>query len=155
VHNWDKLGTRNRKLPARLSDSHVTSTLGRCVSIRSDLDLQSLWIDRQLTEFNNRFQSDSYGIMKAAASLLPRSDAFGQMEILQVPSKHYGFGVEGPELTAFVQLLKQKVDGDHLYPSLIEVLDSCDEDVFPNMNSVLITLPVTSCSVERLFSAVN
>lgn len=139
----------------------MTSTVGRCAVIRSDLDLQSLWIsilDRQLMELNNRFQSDSYGIMKAAASLLPGSDAFGQMEILQVPCKHYGLGVEGPELTVLVQLLKRKVDGGHLYPFLIEVLDSCDKDVFPNMNSllrVLITLPVTSCSVERLFPTVN
>ncbi len=127
VQNWDIVGARNRKLPARLSDSHVTSTVGRCAVIRRDLDLQSLWIsilDRQLMELNNRFQSDSYGIMKAAASLLPGSDAFGQMEILQVPCKHYGLGVEGPELTVFVQLLKRKVDGGHLYPSLIEVLDS-------------------------------
>ncbi len=88
VQNWDIVGARNRKLPARLSDSHVTSTVGRCAVIRRDLDLQSLWIsilDRQLMELNNRFQSDSYGIMKAAASLLPGSDAFGQMEILQVP----------------------------------------------------------------------
>ncbi len=38
--------------------------------------------------------------------------------------------MEGPELTVFVQLLKRKVDGGHLYPSLIEVLDSCDKDVF-------------------------
>lgn len=131
VHNWDIVGARNKKLPARLSDSHVTSTVGRCAPIRSDLDLQSLWIsilDRQLMELNNRFQNDSYRIMKAAASLLPGSDAFGQMEILQVPSKHYGLGVEGPEFTVFVQLLKRKVDGGHLYPSLIEVLDSCEKD---------------------------
>ncbi|KAJ8361361.1 hypothetical protein SKAU_G00178860 [Synaphobranchus kaupii] len=35
-------------------------------------------------------EGDSYGIMKAAATLLPASDSFGQMEILQAPSKHYG-----------------------------------------------------------------
>ncbi|KAJ8355564.1 hypothetical protein SKAU_G00183580 [Synaphobranchus kaupii] len=95
--------------------------------IRSDLDLQSSWIsilDRQLMELNNRFQGDSYGIMKAAATLLPASDSFGQMEILQAPSKHYGPAVEGPELTVFGQLIKRKVDGGHSYPSLIEVLDS-------------------------------
>ena len=40
----------------------------------------------------------------------------------------------------------------------MEVLDSCNKDVFPRINSlihVLATLPVTSCSVERLFSVVN
>lgn len=47
--------------------------------------------------------------MKDTASLLPRSDAFGQMKnnggIVQ--SKHYKLGVEGLELTVSVQLLKR------------------------------------------------
>ena len=66
--------------------------------------------------------------------------------------------MEGPELTVFGQLIKQKVNGGHLYLSMIEVLDSCDKGVFPNTVSllrVLITLPVTSCSMERLFSTVS
>ncbi len=49
------------------------------------------------------------GIMKAAASLLPMSDAFCQMEILQAPSEHYGLRAEEPELTMLGQLIKQKV----------------------------------------------
>ena len=61
-------------------------------------------------------------------------------------------------MTVFRQLIKRKVDGGHQCPSIIEVLDSCNKDVFPNMNClqrILITLPVTSCSVEYLFSVVN
>ncbi len=46
---------------------------------------------------------------KAAASLLPMSDAFCQMEILQAPSEHYGLRAEEPELTMLGQLIKQKV----------------------------------------------
>lgn len=37
----------------------------------------------------------------------------------------------------------------------MEVLDICAPDIFPNLNKllrVIITLPMTSCSVERLFS---
>ena len=161
VQNWDVASARNRKLPAKFADSHVAYTVGRCAPIRSDSDLQSLWImilDRQLVELNNHFQSDSYGIMKVAASLLPVSDAFCQLDTLCALSRHYGLGLEGSKLTVFRQLIKRKVDGGHQFPSIIEVLDSCNKDVFPNMNClqrILITLPVTSCSVEYLFSVVN
>ncbi|CAL9706626.1 unnamed protein product [Knipowitschia caucasica] len=44
------------------------------------------------------------------------------------------------------------------FPTLIEVLDSCPRDIFPVMNSLLralLTLPMTTCTVERLFSTVN
>ncbi len=46
------------------------------------------------------------------------------------------------------------VDGAHVEPSLFEVLDSCDKDVFPKVNSllwVILTLSVTRCIVECLF----
>ena len=79
VQNWDVAGARNIKLSAKFADSNVASIVGRCAPIRSDSDLQALWImilDRQLVELKNRFQSDSSGIMKAAASLLPASDTF-------------------------------------------------------------------------------
>ena len=90
-------------------------------------------------------------IMKAAASLLPASDAFCQQDILCAPSRHYGLGLEDPELTVFGQLIKRKVNGGHEFPSIIEVLDSCDKDVFPNMSGllrILISLPVTSFVVQ-------
>jgi len=35
------MGACNKKLPARLSDSHVTSRVGGCAPIRTVLDLQS------------------------------------------------------------------------------------------------------------------
>ena len=40
----------------------------------------------------------------------------------------------------------------------VEVPDACPRDIFPNMNSLLralLTLPMITCTVERLFSAVN
>lgn len=69
VQDWDVAGVRYRKLPAKFADSHVASTVGRSAPVRRDSDLKSLWImilDRQLIEPNNRFQNDSYGIMKAS-----------------------------------------------------------------------------------------
>ena len=42
--------------------------------------------------------------------------------------------------------------------TLVEVLDACPHDIFPNMNSLLralLTLPMTTYTVGRLLSAVN
>ncbi|KAF4114239.1 hypothetical protein G5714_004462 [Onychostoma macrolepis] len=66
----------------KLRDFPVTQTVSG-----KRRNFSAKWYDRQLMELNNRFQSDSYEIKKAAASLLPRSDAFGQMEILQSSSQ--------------------------------------------------------------------
>ncbi|KAJ4935952.1 hypothetical protein JOQ06_017477 [Pogonophryne albipinna] len=44
------------------------------------------------------------------------------------------------------------------FPSLVEVLDSCPTDIFPQMNRLLralVTLPITSCTLERVFSTVS
>lgn len=162
VQSWDLANYRQRKLPSRLNDSHVTSSLGKSASmIRSNEDLHSLWInilDRHLMELNSRFQNNSYGIMKAAASLLPTSNAFAQMEELRAASAHYGLAIGDPELSVFKQQLERKVSAGYSCPSLIEVLDVCPKEIFPNINGllqILITLPITSCTVERLFSTVN
>lgn len=163
VQNWDVAGpgARNRKLPSRLADSHVTSTVGRCAPIRSDSDLNSLWnmvLDRQLMELNNRFQHDSYGIMKAAASLMPAPGARFQLDALREACGHYGIEMDTSELNVFQQLVQRKMDGGLRFSSIMEVLDACNKDVFPRINSllrVLATLPITSCTVERLFSVVN
>lgn len=61
-----------------------------------------------------------------------------------------------PELTVFIQQLRRKVRGGQEFPSLIEVLDSCSPDLFPDINRLLrasiITLPMTSCTVETLLN---
>ena len=92
------------------------------------------------------------------ASLMPAPDARYQLDALREASGHYGIELDTSELNVFEQLLKRKMDGGLQFSSIVEVLDSCNKDVFPRINNlirVLETVPVTSCSVERLFSVVN
>uniref|UniRef100_A0A3B3R0H2 DUF4371 domain-containing protein n=1 Tax=Paramormyrops kingsleyae TaxID=1676925 RepID=A0A3B3R0H2_9TELE len=140
ITSWDiTSGTRVRKIPARLAGSVVTTSLGKATSVRNDDDLRHIWndiLDRQLTELDNRFQEDQYGIMRAAATFLPQSKTFARILL-------------------FIDQLRRKVANSLEFPSLMEVLDICAPDIFPNLNKllkVIITLPMTSCSVERLFS---
>ncbi len=97
--------------------------------------------------------------MRASASLLPGSSTFGLKELLKAPCSWYGIVVCDAEYTVFTQHIRRRADTENeQFPSLIEVLDSCPGDIFPNIKSLLmaiITLPMTSCSVERLFSVTN
>ena len=80
ITEWDVKKSRERKMPARLSDSVVTTSLGKATTVKSNADLRQIWIsllERQLTELNCRFQDDSYGLMRAASSLQPGSNTFG------------------------------------------------------------------------------
>uniref|UniRef100_A0A8C9YWK2 TTF-type domain-containing protein n=1 Tax=Sander lucioperca TaxID=283035 RepID=A0A8C9YWK2_SANLU len=159
ITSWDiTAGTRVRKLPARLAGSVVTTSLGKATSVRNDDDLRHIWndiLDRQLAELDNCFQEDQYGIMRAAATFLPQSKTFAEKDSLRAPCDHFHILVEDAELTVFIEQLRRKVANGLEFPSLMEVLDICAPDIFPNINKllqVIITLPMTSCSCERLFS---
>lgn len=159
ISNWDVSASRQRKLPVKLADSVVTTSLGKTSSIKSDSDLRQLWnniLDRQITELNSRFQEDTYGIMQAAASFSKESQTCGLKEQLKTTCDHYAISIEDAEFTVFIQQLSRKMNmGKSDFSSIMSVLDSCPDDIFPNINSLLriiVTLPMTSCSVERLFS---
>lgn len=159
IMSWDiTSGNRKRRLPARLTESVVTTSLGKATSVKNDDDLRHLWndiLDRELTELNTRFQEDQYGIMRTAATFLPHSKTFAQTESMRTTCDHYHISVEDAELTVFIEQLRRKVANGLEFPSLMEVLDICAPDIFPNLSKLLraiITLPMTSCSVERLFS---
>lgn len=161
ISNWDVTSSRQRQLPARLKDTVVTTSLGKSSSIKTNEDLRQMWnalLDRQIMELDSRFRDDTYGIMHAAASLIPGSTTFGIQELLRDPCKLFGIVIEEPEYSVFIQQLRRKMTAGESFPSLMEVLDKCPSDIFPNVSAMLqaiITLPMTSCTVERVFSTAN
>ena len=162
VTKWDVTQSRKRKLPAKFDDSTVTTSLGKTSRINCNDDLRALWncvLDRQITELNCRFKEDTYGIMTASASLLPGSASFGMKELLEGPCKLYGIDIRDTEYAWFTENITRRMDEENLkLPTIMEVLDNCSAASFPNVHRLLraiITLPLTSCSVERLFSATN
>lgn len=76
------------------------SLLQQATSVRND-DLRHIWndiLDRQLTELDNRFQEDQFGIMRAAATFLPQSKTFAQKESLRTLCDNDHISVEDAEL---------------------------------------------------------
>lgn len=168
VENWDVPSLpRSRKLPGRFEGSIVTCTLGKSTRVRSDSDLRNIsntLKDCQLNELNTRFYSDTYGLMASAANLMSPSLDTNDTTLATIANslndtgKHFHVTISESELAVFVQLIERKKKrGEHL-KSLVEVMDICNEDVFPNIHAflkALITLPMTSCIVECVFSSVN
>ncbi|RXN27181.1 zinc finger MYM-type 1-like protein [Labeo rohita] len=165
VDSFDiSLPYRSRKLPSRFEQSTVTTSLGKSTRVRSDEDLQALLnilIDCQLNELGARFHTDSYGLMNSAATLLSPACDRSLTEMtnsLNVAGKLFHINVTESELSVFLQHTKRKKERGETFKTLIDVLDVCSEEVFPHIHcflKALITLPMTSCTVERVFSSVN
>ena len=144
IVRWDISGSRKRKLPARLDNEHIDSTLGKSSPVQQNSDLQKLWndiLDKQMMEMNTPFKPNTYGFMRAVAACLPWSDTFGDKALIQPTCTHFSIPVEDAEYTVFVQQLKRKAKANKTTnkkkETLVEVLDACPHDVFPNMNSLL------------------
>ncbi len=106
ISEWDVSSPWKRKLPSKFSDSVITSTLGKTASVKSDMDLRQIWnivLDAQISEMNNRFQENTYSIMKTSATCLPGSTLFGRRELLEPTCRLYGLAVEDTEFTVFIQ----------------------------------------------------
>lgn len=162
ISEWDVTSLQKRKLPQKFGDSVVTSTPGKTASVRSDTDLRQIWniaLDAQISEMNNHFQEDTYGIMKTAATCLPGSTIFGSRELLEPTCRLLWPSCWDAEYTVFIQHFNRKMQTEQKnYPTVMEVLDSYPIDIFPNVNAllrVMVTLPMTTSTVERLFSVAN
>lgn len=166
IDSWDTLAVRprSRKLPERLEGSVVLTSLGKSKRVRCDADLRAICnelMDCQLNELNTRFHSDTYGLMECVHLMSTRQvagDFASVVERLNEVGKRFHVTLTEAELTVFVQMKQRAFDRGNSFKSLLEVLDICNEEVFPNIHAFLramITLPMTSCTVERVFSSVK
>ena len=137
------------EVAGQVKQIHVISTLGKSLPVQQNSDLQKLWndiLDSRCNELNTRFKPDTYSFMRDAAACLPRSDTFGDKALIPVGDTEH---------TVFVQQLKRKAKANETTnekkETLVEVLDACPCDIC--LLQALLTLPMTTCTVERLFSA--
>jgi hypothetical protein len=101
--------------------------------------IPKLW-QNGLRTTKSRYWSDNrllspdiqHELLGRAASLLLRKI---KAELWESPSTYISF--EDAELTMFIQKLLRKVRGGQEFPSLIDVLNSCSPDIFPNINRLL------------------
>ena len=63
-----------------------------------------------------------------------------------------------PQLKFKFKAFKQRLETNLKMVTVIEVISNCNKNLYPNVYkllTILLTLPVTSCEVERLFSTLK
>ena len=172
IQNFHWRSSRVTRLPAFLQDTDIGDiSFGR----RSHIAKKEDWMEKilrptlkcQLSELKRRFDSKHFDIMSCAYSVTSESDSVSDDSFLPEDACERVtnlFGIEkvdGAEKRIFRRLLTRvrDKDADHTKAwDLLSVLIECDKDIFPTVHrllKILVTLPVTTCSVERFFSTLR
>ena len=94
--------------------------------------------------------------MNAASCSLPSSPNFLDKQELNKLLQLYSLDIRDCEIEVFRSFVARHDTSK--FETLIDVLDIVDKDIFPSIYSLyqlLVTIPQTSCKVERMFSSVK
>ena len=106
-----------------------------------------------LAELDARFGANQSGIRRAAACSLPNSRNFLDKQELNAIFEFYAINIKDCEIEVFRSFIARQDESQ--LETLIDVLDIIDKDIFPdvyNLYHILVTIPQTTCKVERMFS---
>uniref|UniRef100_A0A8C6SSN1 HAT C-terminal dimerisation domain-containing protein n=1 Tax=Neogobius melanostomus TaxID=47308 RepID=A0A8C6SSN1_9GOBI len=114
-------------------------------------------IDRMLKELAHRFSGVGEQIMSGIEACNPLSESFLAEEKIDIIAKHYKIVLRPEELLVAKHFLKRRMETQSIQ-DMATVFKLLDVDMFPTLHAVLkaaLTIPVSSCSVERSFSALR
>uniref|UniRef100_A0A667Y0C5 HAT C-terminal dimerisation domain-containing protein n=1 Tax=Myripristis murdjan TaxID=586833 RepID=A0A667Y0C5_9TELE len=113
-------------------------------------------LDRMLEELQKRFSGVGEKILTGIQACHPASEHFLNEEALKHLAQHYSIQIKPEEiLVAKCFLDRKKKD---IVPTIQNVFSLLDKDMFPSLKAIFqvsLTIPVTSCSCERSFSALR
>ncbi|XP_056602749.1 uncharacterized protein LOC130419797 [Triplophysa dalaica] len=153
-------GSQKRK-QKRLDDYVVESTTGTRAYV-STLDkirnhIFYPCLDRMVSELEGRFCGVGAELMKGIKACHPAANDFLCEESLELIAKHYNMKVSKEEVAVARQFLIKRRD-EGVISDMASVYKLLDPDMFPSLRSVFqaaLTIPVSSCSCERSFSALR
>ncbi|XP_056594206.1 zinc finger MYM-type protein 1-like [Triplophysa dalaica] len=153
-------GSQKRK-QKRLDDYVVESTTGTRAYV-STLDkirnhIFYPCLDRMVSELEGRFCGVGAELMQGIKACHPAANDFLCEESLELIAKHYNMKVSKEEVAVARQFLFKRRD-EGVISDMASVYKLLDPDMFPSLRSVFqaaLTIPVSSCSCERSFSALR
>lgn len=92
--------------------------------------------------------------MTGVQACQPVSEHFLEEEALKHLAEHYSIPMKPEEIVVSKNFLERKKD----LPTIQSVFSLLDKDMFPSLKAIFqaaLTIPVTSCSCERSFSALR
>ena len=158
VNSFDtRSSSRQHRLPESLKSTILTSSVGHNKITTAD-DMLTLLrqIGGQISgELCSRFDNANYEIMRLVDACLPSKSNFMDAELLKYAAV-YDLIIPDAEHDVFKNFIKRHEQATRF--TLIDVYDVTQKDISPNMHKllhILITIPQTSVTVERMFSSVK
>lgn len=112
-----------------------------------------MWIGCKLEQ---RFCSVDAGLLTGIQECSPKCENFLSESHLNELVKHYSINLKTEEVLVARNFLARKTEAGCSLKDMLSVHNPLDSDMFPSLKAtiqVALTVPVSSCSCERSFSA--
>ncbi|XP_077100036.1 zinc finger MYM-type protein 1-like [Siphateles boraxobius] len=114
-------------------------------------------LDRMVEELTRRFSGLGEALMSGIHACNPTTETFLSEEALKSLASHYKIQLKPEELLVAKSFINRRMEKETV-PDTSTVFQLLDEDMFPTLKAlfqVALTIPVSSCSCERSFSALR
>lgn len=153
-----------RRKTKRMEDFVVESTCGAGSEVGGSSESEELkrklffpCLDRMISELERRFSGVNQDLLNGIHACSPTSDNFLSVPHLSALAVHYGIEFESAEVVVAKNFLKTKRESGAIEGTL-SVYNLLDIAMFPTLKAVIqicLTIPISSCSCERSFSALR
>lgn len=140
----------------------LETTLGSVTELNSSEMLKTSLlfpcVDRMVSELEVRFSSVHSGLLKGIQACSPKSENFLSKSYLDELARHYSIDLKTEEVLVAKNFLARKTEAGCPPQDMLAVHNLLDPDMFPSLRAtiqVALTVPVSSCSCERSFSALR
>uniref|UniRef100_A0A3B1JVJ8 DUF4371 domain-containing protein n=1 Tax=Astyanax mexicanus TaxID=7994 RepID=A0A3B1JVJ8_ASTMX len=115
-------------------------------------------LDRMLAELEKRFSDVSEELLCGIQACSPKSEQFLSVPLLSALALHYNIDLKPAEVMVASSFFKRKNETGGDVEDMLAVYKQLDADMFPTLKATVqaaLTIPVSSCSCERSFSALR
>ena len=150
---------RSRRLPARLQNGVVETTIGNRQQFEGASDYRCYVyfpvLDSFIAEMNRRFSDESTTIMKAVQACTPGSDTFFDPMAIEQFCQFYDVDLS---IQSEIEVARKYLSIQDLKKSAAALLDALPMNFFPHLTQMLriiVTIPVSSATCERVNSCLG
>ncbi|RXM29873.1 Zinc finger MYM-type protein 1 [Acipenser ruthenus] len=159
IHNIPEADAARKRKQRKMGDFVVETSLGLGTELSCSQTLKTELLpclDRMVCELDQRFSTVDAGLLKDIQACSPNSKNFLDTSCLTEFAKHYGIDVKTEEMLVARNFLARKREAGCPPKDMLAVHNLLDDDMFPSLKEIIqvaLTIPVSSCSCERSFSA--
>lgn len=161
ANNISETITGHRRKQRRMEEYTVESPLGTRAHMSTEGQLRCNifypCLDRMISEIKSRFSGVGAELMKGIQACNPAADDFLSEDSLSLIATHYNITLSKEEIMVAKHFLRRRKE-EGTISDMASVYKLLDPDMFPTLSSVFkaaLTIPVSSCSCERSFSALR